>query len=377
MKIMLAPCTFKGSLSAREAAQAMARALVSTDISVEIQPVSDGGEGLVDCFLALEGWQRCQCRVQGPMPGMSVEAVYARSLSGHQAVIEMAAAAGLPMVPPDQRNPLLATTRGFGELMLDALESGARRLILGLGGSATVDGGAGMAAALGLGLFDKNGQQIPDGGGGLSSLERIDASALSPQLQQAVIEVACDVDSPLLGPDGAAAVFGPQKGATPEIVAELEAGLTRLADCCRDCLGRDVRELVGAGAAGGLGAGLNAFCGAQLLPGADLLMDAVGFSDRLAGVDLLITGEGSMDRQSLRGKAPAVAARRAAEAGVPVLVIAGSLQLEAEQLSSAGISAAWQLTDLAPVEECINRAGQLIEQLLKSRLAEIKELASR
>jgi len=345
----------------------MARGLGASDISLAIQPISDGGEGLVDCFLALEGWRSRQCRVQGPMPGMSVEAVYASSTSGHHAVIEMAASSGLPMVPQDQRNPMLATTRGFGELILDALESGARHLILGLGGSATVDGGAGMAAALGLGLLDENGQQIPDGGGGLACLERIDASNLNLLLQQAVIEVACDVDSPLLGPDGAAAVFGPQKGATPQMVLDLESGLNRMADCCRDCLGRDVRELVGGGAAGGLGAGLNAFFEAQLLPGADLLMDAVGFSDRLAGVDLLITGECSMDAQSLRGKAP----------GVPVLVIAGSLQLEAEQLSAAGISAAWQLTDMAPLEECINGAAQLIEQLLKSRLTEIKELAGR
>jgi hypothetical protein len=218
-----------------------------------------------------------------------------------RAAIEMAASSGLPLVPEAERNPMLATTRGFGELIRDAARRGARSLILGIGGSATVDGGAGMAAALGVRFLDDRGRALADGGGALEKLARIDAAGLDPAVRSLEIKVACDVDSPLLGPAGAARMFGPQKGATPEMVERLEAALARFAERVRVDLGRDVADLPGAGAAGGLGAGLVAFLGARLVPGAELVMDALDFDARLGGVALLVTGEGALDAQSLLG----------------------------------------------------------------------------
>jgi glycerate kinase len=269
------------------------------------------------------------------------------------------------------------TTRGLGELLLDAGRRGARRVVLGVGGSATVDGGAGMAAALGVRLLDSAGRQIAEGGGALRDLERIDAGALAPELRGLSIGVACDVDSPLLGSEGAARVFGPQKGASPEMVEELEAGLGRLADRLASDLGRSVAEIPGAGAAGGLGAGLAGFLGASLLAGAELVMDALGFDARLEGAELLVTGEGRLDRQSLRGKAPAAAARRAGAHGVPAVALAGSVGLGEEQLRAAGIRRAWELLELAPAAECMARPAELLEELARRHAGEMMETAAR
>ncbi|HOX05666.1 MAG TPA: glycerate kinase [Planctomycetota bacterium] len=380
MRILVAPCTFKGSLSARLAAAAIARGLVSAGLEADELPLSDGGEGLVDCFLTLPGAERVEVEATGPM-GRPVRAAYALlspSTPGSQpatAVIEMAASSGLPLVPEAGRNPLLATTRGFGELILDAARRGARSLLLGIGGSATVDGGAGMAAALGVRLLDDRGRELPDGGGALERLARIDAAGLPPAIRALEIRVACDVDSPLLGPTGAARMFGPQKGATPEMVERLEVALGRMAGCVLADLDRDVAGLPGAGAAGGLGAGLVAFLGARLVPGADLVMDAVGFDARLRSARCLVTGEGALDVQSLRGKAPVAAARRAARAGVPAAALVGCARLPADEARGAGLARVWQLTELAPPADCVARAGEMLERLARCHAGEIAALA--
>jgi glycerate kinase len=375
VKALIAPCTFKGSLSAREATSAIARGLASAGVECVELPLSDGGEGLVDCFLNLPGSQRIELRVTGPLPGMSVAAAYALLAGGEVAAVEMAAAAGLPLLSAEQRDPMGTTTRGFGEMILDAVRRGAGRLILGIGGSATVDGGAGVASAMGARLLNSRGELLADGGGALRELARIDAAGLKSALCGAEVLVACDVDSPLLGPGGAARVFGPQKGATPEMVEELEKGLARLAERIREDLGRDVAELPGSGAAGGLGAGLVGFLGAELAPGAQLVMDAVGFDDKLEGTDLLVTGEGRLDSQSLRGKAPAAAARRAAGRGVPAVALAGSAELGEEELRAAGMVRAWGLVDLAPAEECMARTAELLEELARRHAAQMREIA--
>ncbi len=301
MRALVAPCTFKGSLSSRAAAAAIARGLRAAGFECDELPLSDGGEGLVDCFLTLPGAERIEIEVAGPRPGMRVRAAYALLQNGDIAAMEMAAAAGLPLLEKSRRNPMLTTTRGLGELLLDAGRRGARRVILGVGGSATVDGGAGMAAALGWRLLDANGEILSDGGGALRGLREIEAAPPESDAACLEIRVACDVDSPLLGEEGAARVFGPQKGATPEMIGKLETGLARLAECLERDLGRAVAGLPGAGAAGGLGAGLAGFLGAELVPGAQLVMDALGFDARLERADVLVTGEGCLDGQSLRG----------------------------------------------------------------------------
>jgi len=375
MQVLVAPCTYKGSLSARAAAAAIARGLAGAGMEPDELPLSDGGEGLVDCFLALPGAERVEIEVSGPLPGMRVRAGYTLLEGGRLAVIEMAAAAGLPLVPAGRRDPMSATTRGFGELIRHAAGRGARRLILGIGGSATVDGGSGMAAALGAKLLDGAGRQLADGGGVLGQVGRVDAAGLDPAVRGLRIDVACDVDSPLLGPAGAARMFGPQKGATPEAVERLEAGLARLAGRLRDDLGRDVANLPGAGAAGGLGAGLIGFLGARLVPGAELVMDAVGFDARLARADLVVTGEGRLDAQSLHGKAPAAAARRARKAGKPAVALVGSLGLAMEELPAAGLVRAWELRELAAEAECLSRAAELLDELARKHAGEMADLA--
>lgn len=377
MRVLVAPCTFKGSLSARLAAAALARGLVSAGLEAEELPLSDGGEGLVDCFLAAGGARRIELEVTGPM-GRPVRAAYAltegQGGSPATAIIEMSASSGLPLVPEKERNPLVATTRGFGELILDAARRGAGRLILGIGGSATVDGGSGMAAALGVKFLDSGGRELPAGGGALLNLARIDVGGMPAEVRRLEVRVACDVDSPLLGPTGAARMFGPQKGATPAMVEQLEAALARLASRVREDLGRDVAGLPGAGAAGGLGAGLVAFLNGKLVPGAEMVMDAIGFDARLARAQALLTGEGALDEQSLRGKAPVSAARRALRAGVPAAAVVGRAKLAAAEAEGAGIRRVWQLVDLAPAEECIARTEALLEQLARSRAAELAAL---
>ncbi|HEX9107116.1 MAG TPA: glycerate kinase [Longimicrobiales bacterium] len=321
--ILVAPTSFKGTIGAAEAAAAMAAGARTAFASEEVRalPLSDGGPGLLDA-LAAAGGEVSTVEVTGPL-GAPVEARLLRLNA--TVVVESADACGLHLVPPERRDPLRTTTRGVGELLRAAsAREGVRQVTCGLGGSATVDGGAGLAAALGFELLDDAGAPIPEGGGGLTRLARIrsDGALRLPRVTGLV-----DVRSPLLGPEGAAAVFGPQKGADAAGVAALEAGLTRLADCLRRDLGQDVAGLPGAGAAGGLGAGLVAFAGARLLPGSAWVLEAVEFERALERARLVVTGEGSYDEQSALGKLTGEVVRRARAVGVPVLLLCGAIQV--------------------------------------------------
>lgn len=346
MKICIAPAPFKESLGAADAAEAIAEGCRRGCPGCEcvLVPMADGGEGTVDAMVHATGGRLASARVTGPM-GEPVDAAFGILGGGDAAVIEMAAASGLPLVPPEKRNPLLATTFGTGELIRAALDAGARRIIVGIGGSATVDGGAGMAQALGIGLLDASGRPIPRGGGGLAQLAAVDLSGRDARIVGVTIEVACDVDSPLTGPQGAAAVYGPQKGATPEMVEQLDRNLAHLAAVIRRDVRLDIEHLPGAGAAGGLGAGLVAFLGARLRPGARIVMESVGLEGKMAGCDLALTGEGRIDGQTLRGKAPAAVAAVARKLTVPVVALAGSIGVDRAPLRQAGFGAVFSIAD--------------------------------
>jgi len=341
VRVVIAPDSFKGSLTAEEAAAAMAAGAREGWPGIETVelPLADGGEGTVAVLVRATGGRWLRGRVSDPL-GRPVEAAWGLLGDGETAAIEMAAASGLTLVEPSRRDPLAASTHGTGQLIRAALDHGCRRLLVAIGGSATTDGGTGMLAALGARFLDEAGRPLPPGGGPLARLARIDLGGLDPRLRHVRIEVACDVDNPLTGPRGAAAVYAPQKGATPEMVEQLEAGLQRLADVAAAVLGRDLREEPGAGAAGGLGFGLLAFLGARLRPGAELVMDAVGFDGYLDGAGLVLTGEGRTDRQTLAGKLVARVARRAQARGVPVVVISGAVDpAAAPNLQRLGVAA--------------------------------------
>lgn len=331
-RIVVAPNAFKGSLSALEAAEAIRDGIqaVIKDADIVLVPIADGGDGTVDALVAATGGERRVLRVRGPL-GEPVDADYGLIDNGSTAVIEMAKAAGLKLVPPARRDPRITTTYGVGELLQHAYDAGARHFIVGIGGSATNDGGAGMAQALGYHLLDDAGHELPPGGLALKRLGRIHVGGVHADWKEARVEVACDVTNPLTGPHGASAVYGPQKGATAEMVAELDAALEHLADVIKRDLGVDVEQLPGAGAAGGLGAGLVAFTGAALAPGAEMVMEALDLDQRLEGATLVITAEGRLDSQTARfGKGPAAVARHARNAGIPVIGIGGSLADETE-----------------------------------------------
>ncbi|MET7142606.1 glycerate kinase [Xanthomonas sp. PPL139] len=340
MKIVIAPDAFKESLSAAQAAAQIAAGFRSVFPEAEyvLLPFADGGEGTVDALVAGGGGRRVACTVTGPL-GAPVAAEFGLSEDGGTALIEMAAASGLMLVPPPRRDPRLTGTRGVGELILAALDAGARRLLIGIGGSASNDGGAGMAQALGVRLLDAHGRDLAAGGAALGTLARIALDGLDPRLRDCTIEVACDVDNPLTGPTGASAVFGPQKGATPAMVAQLDAGLQHYAEAIERTLGVAVAQLPGAGAGGGIGAALVAFLGARLRPGVEIVAQALGLEAHLAGADLLVTGEGRLDGQSAQGKVPVGLARIARRHGVPVLAIAGGLGDGASALHAQGIDA--------------------------------------
>jgi len=340
MKIVIAPDSYKESLSALEVANAIEAGFreIFPEWTYLKVPVADGGEGTVDALVAATGGRIVTRTVTGPL-GDPVEAFLGLSGDGGTAVIEMAAAAGLMLLAPDRRDPLRTTSRGVGELIRAALDLGARHLVIGLGGSATNDGGAGMAQALGVGLLDAAGRPVDAGGGALSTLARIDEAGLDPRIAQCRIEVACDVDNPLVGPAGASAVFGPQKGASPEMVRVLDDNLRHYGALIERDLGLTVTELPGGGAAGGLGAALVAFLGAQLRPGAEIVTAAVGLDALVAEADLVITGEGRIDSQSVHGKTPIGVARVARRHGKPVIAVAGCFGPGAELVHDHGISA--------------------------------------
>jgi len=363
MRIVVAPDKFKGSLTAVDAADAMTRGALAALPSAEVErvPMADGGEGIVDALVGATGGSYREAEVTGPL-GEPVRARFGMLGDGQTAVIEMAAASGLALVPAEARNPLRTTTRGTGELLLAARDAGARRVIVGIGGSATNDGGAGMAQALGHRLLDAEGAEIGPGGGALARLERIERDERTAALEDLEIAVACDVTNPLCGPEGASAVYGPQKGASPEMVAELDRNLARLATIIERDLGRSVAEIPGAGAAGGLGAGLVAFAGGKLESGVDLVLGAVRLADRLRAADLCLTGEGALDAQSAFGKTIAGVARLANSMGVPTFALAGSIGEGAEQTLAHGLDAYFSICPgpLA-LEEAIANASRLLE----------------
>ena len=360
VRIVIAPDSFKGSLSAEDAAVAVAEGIagVLPDAELVLRPIADGGEGTVAAALRA-GHRPLSARVSGP-DGRPVDATVARD--GATAVVELATAAGLGQL--DQPAPLTAGTAGVGQLLRAALDDGARRIVLGIGGSATTDGGAGMLQALAVRLLDADGADLPPGGAALARLDRVDLSRLDPRIREEELVVASDVDNPLVGPAGAAAVFGPQKGASPADVAELDAALTRYAAVLARDLGVDVADLPGAGGAGGTAAGAVAVLGARVVSGAQLVCDLVGLREALDGAALAITGEGALDEQTLRGKGPAEVAARAQQAGVPCLGLAGVVRLSAEQLTAAGFVAAAALTDIEPdVARCLAEPAEILARL--------------
>ena len=363
MKIVIAPDSYKESLSALEVAQAVEAGFrqVFPDADYVLVPVADGGEGTVDAMVAATGGRKETVTVSGPL-GEPVEAFYGLTGEGDTAVIEMAAASGLALVPPDRRNPLLTSSRGTGELIRAALDAGARRFILGIGGSATNDGGAGMVQALGARLLDLEGRELDGSGGDLARLERIDVSALDPRLAECRIEVACDMDNPLTGARGASAVFGPQKGATPEMVQVLDANLARLARIVGRDLGVAVDTVPGAGAAGGMGAAMLAFFGATLKPGIEIVTAAVDLDTHVRDADLVITGEGRIDFQTVHGKTPIGVARVAKRHGKPVIGIAGSLGAEVGVVHAHGIDAVFSvLGKPCTLDEALRDAAANVE----------------
>ena len=365
MKIIIAPQALKGSLEAPDVARAIARGIQKVWPQAEciLLPVADGGEGTVRALVEATSGQIISATVTGPL-GKEIASFFGILGTPSEpptAVIEMAAAAGLPLVPQAQRDPRLATTRGVGELIRLALDHGCRRLIIGIGGSATNDGGAGMAQALGAALLDDRGAALPAGGAALARLDHISITHLDQRLRDRETLVACDVTNPLCGPEGASAVYGPQKGATPAMVKELDAALAHYAEIIQRDLGKDVRDVPGAGAAGGLGAGLLAFLNATLTPGAPLILDALRLNDHLRGAALVFTAEGRLDRQTAYGKAVAAVAARAQARGVPVIALAGSLGPGYEALYQHGIDAMLPIPDAPmPLKQAQARAADLV-----------------
>lgn len=363
MKIVIAPQGFKAGISGLEAAQAIARgvAVVAPDAEMVLAPVADGGDGTLNALVDATGGEVFTSTITGPL-GQPLEARWGVMGDGSTAVVEMALASGLALVPQRRRNPRVTTTAGTGEIVKEALEGGYTRIIVGLGGSATNDAGAGFASALGARFLDSGGRPLLPGGGALAGLDRIELSGLHPGLADATIIAATDVTNPLCGPDGASAVFGPQKGATPEMVRELDAALANYARVVARDVGLDVSEQPGAGAAGGLGAGLMAFAGATLQSGIDMVCEVLNFDALLQDADLVITGEGRADRSTIFNKAPAGVARHAQAHGVPTILLAGSLGPGYEELYGHALAAVVCIADRPmSFEQSLSRSGELLE----------------
>lgn len=344
MKVVIAPDSFKESLSALQVAEAIEAGFreVFPEADIVKLPVADGGEGTVQAMIDATGGRRVGLEVTGPL-GEPAGAFYGLASAPESgaalAVIEMAAASGLEMVPPNRRNPLTATSRGTGQLIRHALDAGVRRFVLGVGGSATNDGGAGMLQALGVRLLDDAGKDLGPGGAELARLSRIDVSGLDPRVGESTFDIACDVNNPLVGPNGASAIFGPQKGATPEMVAQLDACLAHYGQLIARDLGKDVAGMPGAGAGGGIAAAMVVFLGGRLRPGIEIIAEAVGLERALRDADLVITGEGRIDGQSVSGKTPVGVARVAKRHGKPVIGIGGGLAKDAGAVHAHGIDA--------------------------------------
>ncbi|MCC8194099.1 MAG: glycerate kinase [Deltaproteobacteria bacterium] len=363
MHILIAPDSYKGSLTALEVAEAMEAGAkrVFPEATFDLVPIADGGEGTVDALVAATNGELRETRVKGPMR-KPVNAKWGILGDGKTAVIEMATASGLPLLAPDERDALNACTCGTGELVRAALDAGVATIILGIGGSATNDGGMGFARVLGAGFFDASGRELPPGGAALADLASIDLSGLDPRLADVEIRVACDVDNPLCGPRGAAAVFGPQKGASPAQVEQLDAALGVFAKVAAQATGKTaVAETPGAGAAGGLGAGLLYFTGATLMPGVSLVLEAVNFDERVRKADLVFTGEGRTDFQTAYGKAPAGVARAAKKYSLPVVCLSGGIGKGADDVLAQGIDAVFSIAP-GPIslQECLDNGEPLL-----------------
>ncbi|MGA7206892.1 MAG: glycerate kinase [Specibacter sp.] len=365
MRVILAPDKFKGSLSAPDVARYLAEGLRSTHavLDIELMPVADGGEGTVDAVVAA-GFTRVSTTVQGPT-GQAVQADFA--VRGTVAVIEMAAASGLAVLHEGRMSPLGASTFGTGQLVKAALDHGCTEIVLGVGGSATTDGGAGMLAALGATFKDAAGRHLPPGGGALSTVTNIDLVGLDPRMGGVTFTLASDVDNPLLGPDGAAAIFAPQKGATAEHVTHLENALERYFRIMANALGMaavDAIDAPGSGAAGGTGYAALAVLNAKRRPGIEVILGLTGLAEKIHGAGLVITGEGSLDEQSLFGKAPMGVASAARAAGVPVVAVCGRTTLDAATLLGAGFAHTHALTDIEPnTSLCMENAGTLLAEI--------------
>ena len=370
MRVVVAPNALKGSLSPFEAASAIARGVLAADDTAHIVSlaIADGGDGTSAVLTAARSGSTRETIVADPL-GRPVRASFGLLDEGRTAVLDVATASGIALLQLSERDPLVASSRGTGKLISLALDAGVETVILGVGGSATVDGGAGLLAALGIGLLDTGGTPIPSGGGGLSRLARIDLSRMHPALSRVKLRVACDVDSTLLGPHGAATMFGPQKGATPEGVQELEQNLAHFADVIAEATGRDVRPVVSGGAAGGIAAGLFGVLGATLEPGIDLVLETVGFDQALQDADLVITAEGFLDQQSLRNKGPCGVGRWAKRRGVPVIALAGGIADDVKPGDFPDFAGMFSICRRPmALQEAMERAGELLESATESAL---------
>jgi glycerate kinase len=373
MKIVIAPDSFKESLTAMAVANEIEAGFreIFPDAEYCKLPVADGGEGTVQAMIDASGGKLVTLKVTGPL-GQPVDAFYGLMGDGQTAVIEMAAASGLELVAPARRNPLQTTSFGTGQLIRHALDAGARRFVLGIGGSATNDGGAGMLQALGGRLIDATGADLAPGGGALNMLDRIDLSGLDARIRDCTFDVACDVNNPLIGPQGASAIFGPQKGATPEMVARLDDNLRHYAQLIARDLGHDVADVPGAGAGGGIGAGMMVFLGGRLRPGSEIVTDAVGLDAAVADADLVLTGEGRIDGQTIQGKTPVGVARVAQRHGKPVIAIGGSLGTGAAAVHAHGIAAVFgSVSRPCTVEEALAHAAVNVRNAARNIAAAI------
>jgi glycerate kinase len=369
-RVLLAPDKFKGTLSGAEVAAALAEGIRSRRPSVDVVavPVADGGDGSLAAFEA-SGFERITLTASDAA-GRPAPTSYVRR--GEDAVAELAEVAGLAKMgsPPAPLAPLTATSRGLGEVIAHALDAGCTRVLVGIGGSASTDGGLGLVQALGARVHDASGAEVGPGGAGAATVATLDLSGLHPGLATVRIELACDVDNPLTGPEGTAAVYGPQKGADPDQVRRLDAALVHWADVVAAATGRDHRADPGAGAAGGVGFGAVAILGATLRPGAQLMLDQLGFADALAGADLVVTGEGSLDEQTLRGKAPAAVAAAGRAAGVPVIAVAGRCLLDLPRLRAAGFDGVYTLLDEAATPQQALDEGAALLRRIGARLGD-------
>lgn len=364
MRIVIAPDSFKGSLSSKEVADAIELGVrkVLLDVDIVKIPIADGGEGTVQTLVAAMGGEIIKTQVVGPL-GETIESYFGVLNDKKTAIIEMANASGLPLVPIEKRNPLITNSYGTGQLIKAALDMGVDRIVIGLGGSATNDGGVGMAQALGVRFFDENGNDIGFGGGELSKISKIDMSGIDERIRKVRIEAACDVDNPLCGPNGASYIYGPQKGANKEMIEILDRNLGHLAKVIKRDLGADIMELPGAGAAGGLGAGLVAFLNAELKRGIDIIVNITKLDDYIKDACVVFTGEGQIDKQILSGKAVYGVAKIAKKHGAYVVAIVGSINDDAYELFDKGIDGIESIIDKPmTMDEACKRAGLLVER---------------